>query len=372
MNRKEPTKSLHETDADAQRFMRSCLQRVATGPELSKDLSFDEARRAMTHILDDAVDPVQAGVFLIALRMKRETEEENKGVLQAILDASETVVASVDELINIGDPYDGFTRGLPMSPFLPAVLAACGVPAVSHGLEDVGPKYGVTHRKILKAAGIDVDLGLADVATRIADPQAGWAYVDQRTFCPKLHALVDLRRLIVKRPVITTVETLVHPVRGRRRTHLMTGYVHKAYPRMYAMLARHAGFDSAVIVRGVEGGVIPSLQQPSKAFYYYGEVPPQPLSIAPGDVDIDQQSRAIALPADAREGDSDGLARAAAATGRAALAGAAGPAYDSLVYGCAICLFHLRRYPTVKAAADVARQVLDSGAALAHFEAQGS
>jgi uroporphyrin-III C-methyltransferase/precorrin-2 dehydrogenase/sirohydrochlorin ferrochelatase len=35
--------------------------------------------------------------------------------------------------------------------------------------------------------------------------------------------------------------------------------VHKPYPRIYALLARHAGFDSALIVRGVEGSVIPLL-----------------------------------------------------------------------------------------------------------------
>ena len=40
------------------------------------------------------------------------------------------------------------------------------------------------------------------------------------------------------------------------------------YPRIYALLARHAGFDSALLVRGVEGGVIPGLNQTGKVFRY--------------------------------------------------------------------------------------------------------
>ena len=133
-----------QINPDAKLAMRSYIQRVATGPEYSKDISFAEARDAMSHILNGAADPVQAGIFLIALRMKRETLDENGGCLQAIIDASNIVTADVDHVIDVADPYDGYTRGLPVSPFIPAVLAACGLPAVSHGAEAVGPKYGAT------------------------------------------------------------------------------------------------------------------------------------------------------------------------------------------------------------------------------------
>lgn len=361
--------------------MRSCIQKVATGPELSKDISFEEAHAAMRSILQGKVDPVQAGVFLIALRMKRETDDENRGVLQAILDVTQTAVAPVDEVFDLADPYNGCARGLPMSPFLPAVLSACGIPTVSHGLESVGPKYGVTHRKILKAAGIDVDLTSNGAAARIGDSDVGWAYVDQKTFCPKLHDLVGLRGLIVKRPAITTTEVLAGPIRGRKRTHLATGYVHKAYPRIYALLARHAGFDSALFVRGVEGSVIPSLQQPSKVFYYHHDNELQEMSVDPSSIGISQPKRVVPIPAElsktkkkgdeiATTVDTDAVAKAATDAGIAALEGKTGPAYDSLVYGAAICLLHLKRYGSLPAGADAVRKVIDSGEALSRFRAQ--
>ncbi|MEA3410214.1 MAG: hypothetical protein U9R74_01590 [Pseudomonadota bacterium] len=67
-------------------LINACIQKVATGPEYSKDIAFEEARDTMRLILGRRVDPVQAAVYLIALRMKRETDDENLGSLQAILD----------------------------------------------------------------------------------------------------------------------------------------------------------------------------------------------------------------------------------------------------------------------------------------------
>ncbi|MDA0277036.1 MAG: anthranilate phosphoribosyltransferase [Proteobacteria bacterium] len=359
--------------AAALELMNSILQRIATGPEMSKDLSREEACAAMRCVLEGRVDPVQAGVFLIALRMKRETDEENRGVLDAILEATRTVVAPVDEVVQIGDPYDGYNRTLPASPFLPAVLAACGVAAVSQGVERMGPKYGVTHRQVLQAAGLPVEDGPEAAAARLADPQIGWAYVDQKASCPGLYALAGLRRLIVKRPVITTTEVLARPVRGRVKTHLVTGYVHKPYPRIYALLARHAGFDSALIVRGVEGGVIPSLSNGGKAFHYHGGGEETSTEFKPAELGIVQSVRAARIPGSSDEGqdeaplDTAAVAKAAAAAGRAALAGEPGATRDGLVYGAALCLWHLGRHGSLKHAADAVRGTLDRGKALEHL-----
>ena len=321
-----PVRTIH---ADPAALMRSILKRIATGPELSKDISREEACAGMRCVLEGQVDAVQAGIFLIALRMKRESDDENRGVLEAILEATRSATAPVDEVVDIGDPYD-------------------------------------------------VDLGPEDAAARVGDPGIGWAYIDQKAFCPKLYDLAALRTLIVKRPAITTAEVLAGPVRGRVKTHLVTGYVHKPYPRIYALLARHAGFDSALIVRGVEGGVIPSLTHTGKAFHYHGRGEETSTDFTPAGLGIDQSVRAPRIPgavaADANgEGhgaaplDAAAVARAAGEAGMAALAGQPGATRDSLVYGAALCLWHLERHGSLKSAADAARAALDSGKALEHL-----
>ena len=351
-------------------LMHSVLQRIATGPELSKDISFEEARQVTRAILESRVSDVQAALFFIALRMKRETDAENKGVLQALLDTAQICTASVDEVVNIADPYDGYIRGLPASPFLPAVLAACGLPTVSHGAETIGPKFGITHRKVLRAAGCEVDLRTKQAIARIEDPAIRWAYVDQRHFIPALHALAPLRVEMVKRPVLTTLDVLLGPVRGSRKTHLLTGFVHKAYPRVYRMLARHAGFASALIVRGVEGGVIPSLQQAARYSRYDDDHEVEEQRLDPALFGIDQASnRAVPLPVELpnQAFDVEAMARAAATAGLAALDGKPGLMRESLVFTASLLLLHLGRTTGPEAAASQVRRVLDNGSALLRF-----
>ena len=365
--------------ADDDALMRSIIQRIATGPELSKDITRDEARRGMQAVLDGTVDPVRAAVFLIALRMKRETDGENLGILDAVRETTDTVTAPVDEVVDLSDPYNGFNRNLPVSAFLPAVLAACGVPAVSHGVESMGPKFGATHHRVLAAGGAPVASTPAEVCARLADPETGWAYCDQSVFNPRLHALAGLRSLIVKRPALATVEVMAGPVRGRRRTHVVTGYVHKPYARIYLLLARHAGFDSALIVRGIEGGIIPSLRQNAKVWTYRDGVDEHDTDISPDALGIEQAVRAVPLPegiagyrrkSDDTGGEVDGLAiaEAAARAGLEALDGALGPARDSLVYGAALVLRHLGRARRLDEAAATVRAAIDDGRARARFE----
>lgn len=354
-----------------QNIMRQCIQKVATGPEYSKDLTLDEAYESMRAILSGDADPVQTAIYFIALRMKRETNEENCGILQALIESAEIIQTDLDEIVDICDPYDGYTRGVPASPFIPIVLAAMGINAVSHGLNEVGPKYGATHHKVLKAAGVRVDLTPIEAAKQIEN--IGWAYVDQSAFAPKLHDMIPLRQRMIKRQVLTTVETMLGPIRAKK-THLMGGYVHKAYPPIYAALAKHSGFDSAMFVRGVEGGIIPSLQQSGRLFSFHGNGEEQQRDLSPSDVSIEASTRAVPLPKDlpvveaedniATKIDIIAMSQVAADLGKAALSGEKGIMYDSLVYSTAICLTHLNRFDTMQAAADAVRKILDSGAAL--------
>lgn len=363
---------------DAQAVMRGILQRIATGPELGKDIDRDEAAAGMRQVLRGEADPVQAALFLVALRMKRETDDENAGVLDALLESVRAAPVAVDDLVEIADPYDGFVRGTPASSFLPAVLAALSVPAVITGARAVGPKYGVTHHAILAATGAKVDAEPAAVAAALAEPSVGWGYLDQARAAPALHDLVELRTRMVKRTVLTTLEVLLHPLRARR-THLVTGYVHKPYPPIYLRLARQAGYASAMVVRGVEGGVVPSLSQPSRMHRFTGDGSDAEQRLDPVELGIEQPLRIAALPATAAAGevdgepfdhvDTDAVAAHAATLGGAALAGEPGPFRDSLVYAAALVLHHLG-IDSLAGAAARARRVLDDGSARRHF-AQG-
>jgi anthranilate phosphoribosyltransferase len=361
--------------------MASYVKRIATGPEMSKNLSREEARDGMLLVLRRAVDPVRSGVFLVALRMKRETDDENLGVLAALRETTHPATADVPDLVDLGDPYDGFARHLPASPFLPAVLAACGVPTVSHGCVSMGPKYGVTHHQILKAAGLRVDLTPEEAASRIADPTIGWAYVDQAQFQPDLHGLSELRRLIIKRPCISTWEKLCGPVRARGRNHLIVGYVHPGYERPITLAGRDVGYASTLVVRGMEGGVIPSLNAQTRVVSYQSGKPDEEWKLNPKDAGVESTVRSVPIAASAdhnaaneaiddasQEPDHSRLAEPSAEAGLEALNGTPGPARDSLVLAAAMILRQVGRADGLQSAAELAWRAIDSGDARRRFE----
>jgi anthranilate phosphoribosyltransferase len=333
----------------------------------------------MLLVLRRAIDPVRSGVFLVALRMKRETDDENLGVLAALRETTHAATADVDDLVDLGDPYDGFARHLPASPFLPTVLAACGVPTVSHGCQTLGPKYGVTHHQILQAAGLRVDHTPKEAAARIANPDIGWAYVDQAQFHPELYALTELRRLIIKRPCISTWEKLCGPVRTRGRNHLIVGYVHPGYERPITMAGRDVGYATTLVVRGIEGGVIPSLNAQTRVVSYQSGKPDEEWKLNPKDASIESTVRSVPITAKgdhstadeaddaSQEPDLSRLAAPAAEAGLEALKGKPGPTRDSLVLAAAMIIRQVGRTETLQAAADLVRRSLDSGEASKRF-----
>ncbi|MDH5357482.1 MAG: glycosyl transferase [Gammaproteobacteria bacterium] len=338
------------------------IKKVATGPHLSKDLSLNEARLAMLEILSDKADPVQAAIFFIALRMKRETKEENLGILQALQTNTDQVSINVDQLLTIADPFNGYNRHCPITAFLPAVLAACGLPTVSQGVKEMGPKFGVTHSQVLAQAGVKTDLSVQVAAQRLTDSNVGWTYIDQAQTTPTLHDLQDLRTRMIKRPSLATLEKLIMPIKARGKTHLQIGFVHKAYPEVLAWLAQQAGFSSVLIVRGLEGGIVPTLRETSNCFRSVaGEL--TPCVFDPTDFDIHQDTRGT-LP----ETTDEVTAQHTVELGLKALEGQSGPAFDSLVYGGAMVLWHCGLQPSQHQAAQHVRQVIQSGKAKACFE----
>jgi len=349
---------------NTQNLIHSIIQRIATGPELSKNIETEEAEAAMSAILSGEIDEVQAAIFLIALRMKRETMEENIGILEALLKFTDCQKIDVDNLVDIGDPYSGYNRSIPISAFLPPLLAELGLPTLIHGLDSVSPKYGLTHRHINQALSINVDLSVSESKARVEDSDIGWSYVDQNQYCKPLHNLVPLRNKIVKRTVLNTVETLIGPLRGKI-THSILGYVHRAYPPIYAALCEKVGFDSSLLIRGVEGGVVPSLRQKGFMISYHKGVEKARVETDPKLLGINSELRAIAFPKEFENGiERDLLAEYTVNLGCSALSGESGMFYDSLVYSASLILWHVNKKNSIEESASMVRQALDSGRVL--------
>ena len=349
---------------NTQNLIHSIIQRIATGPELSKNIETEEVEAAMSAILNGEIDDVQSAIFFIALRMKRETIDENIGILKAIVKATNPQRVDVENLIDIGDPYCGYNRSVPVSSFLPPLFAELGLPTIIHGLDSVSPKFGLTHRDINLALGLDSEISISDAKSRIENKSIGWSYLDQSIYCKELNQLVPLRNKIIKRTVLNTVETLIGPLRGKN-THSILGYVHKPYPPIYAALTNSVGFNTTLLIRGVEGGIVPSLRQKSIAISYIGGIETASDEINPKIIGINQELRAISFPRNMNiESGEANKADYVVTLGKAALSGEKGMFYDGLVFAASLILLHVNKVDSIEEGAAMVRQTLDSGRAL--------
>lgn len=344
----------------------SVIQRLAVGPNRGRNIEQHEAEQIMCAILEGQIDPVRAAVILIALRMKGETEPELFGLLDAVQSTLTIKHTNQRVLFQLVDPFDGYTRSAPITPFVPSVLSACGLASYAIGLQTVGPKYGVTTHQVLSAAGAKVCQSTSHVASGI--DQFGWGYLDQKTYSPKLANLLEFRDQLVKRTAITTIERTMRPLAGTEATHLVIGYVHKPYVHLYSRLAEHAGFSSSLLVKGVEGGFSSPLNKPLRTSYQAYPAVDSPIV---QQFELPEQLGATqageSMP-QSELGDSLGRAQACLQIGLQALQGKHGIARQSLITACAPILQNHGYAKSFEDAVEIVQRCLDNGKAHSKFK----
>ena len=259
-----PNDKNQSTVLAAPTILAEAVRKVCVGPHLSKDLSRGECAAVMSAILSCQVtlDPVQMGLFLVGMRMKRETIDENAGMYDALAAATPAIQIDIPDLLHLTDPFDGQKRHLPAGVFMAPIFASCGLPTLVQSVPTMGPKYGVTPEQILAAAGANVDKTNAETAKDLQDTVIRWGYVSQRQATPTLWELQDLRTRMLKRPTLSTLEKMLRPIQAGR-DWLLTGYIHTAYRQTVPQMARIAGFHYCLAQRGVEGSVTPPLSRDS-------------------------------------------------------------------------------------------------------------
>jgi anthranilate phosphoribosyltransferase len=246
-------------------LIRDIIAKIAVGPNRGKDITKTEAYRATMNLLDGELNEAQAAIFLIGLRMKSESILEYAGIFKALQENTTQVDIDIPNLVYIADPFDGYSRSTPITPYVPAILASCGVPCVMQGVHSVGPKFGLTSHQTYAANDLPVDLTPQQASEKLVDPNCGWTYIDQAQSNPKLHDLKIFRDTMVKRTALTTLERLILPIKAKSN-HLALGYVHNAYPKIYAAISILAEFDRALFIKGLEGGICPAIDKPLRNY----------------------------------------------------------------------------------------------------------
>src|SRR5687768_6230612 len=117
--------------------MQEFIAKIAKGPKASKDLTWDEAKRAMHALIEGDATPAQVGAFLVAMRFKMESVTE----LAAFTAAARSYVAplSLPQDLSVVDlpSYAGKQDTFHALAGAAIVAAAAGGTIIMHGYDGI-------------------------------------------------------------------------------------------------------------------------------------------------------------------------------------------------------------------------------------------
>ncbi len=250
-------------DENPEKRMEGYLGKVATGPRMSKDLTREEAEDGLTLVLDGAVSPIRSALFLITTRIKLETEEENLGFWQALDKTTMKRTVPLESLCQVADAFDGFERVPYFGFYVIPLLARMGLPTYGHSALPHPPKFGFTFEDILQNHYGIQNTNYDSRVTALIKHRFG--YLGTEACHPKLEALRDLRREIVKRPMLATLEKMLMPLTAKQN-FLATNYFHPGYEVSMLAVAQASSFDRVIIGNGMEGGTLYGVHKKAKVF----------------------------------------------------------------------------------------------------------
>jgi anthranilate phosphoribosyltransferase len=232
---------------------RELLKKIGSGTHTGKDLTRQEAAKATLMMLEQIATPAQIGAFMIAHRIKRPTPEELAGMLDAY-DRLSSKLTKTDALTQLpvvfGNPYDGRSRTVPVTPITALILATAGIPVILHGGDRLPTKYGIPLIEIWQKLGIDFSgLALHQTQTLLEQTGIGFIYLPQHF--PEANALVPYRDQIGKRPPFATAELIWLPF--TEACHLVAGFVHPPTEERFRETFELREIRNYTTVKGLEG-----------------------------------------------------------------------------------------------------------------------
>jgi anthranilate phosphoribosyltransferase len=264
---------------------RAVIKAVGTGPRGSRALTFDESQRATAALLAGEVSPVQAGAFLVAMRIKGETPAELAGMAQALRDAAAGVAADPPSgggpVVACAGAFDGMVDAPHLSLAAAVLAAAGGARIVVHCGSTIGPKRGTTPADVMAALGGPARPQPAE--SRAMLERSDVTLVHAGTAIPGWDALAVMRDEIGLRGPLHSAEKLVDHFGA---THFVVGHTHSSYRERLQGALSLLGAERAITVRGMEGADILRIGRPSASDTQGPmELPEVPGSLLRGDPD---------------------------------------------------------------------------------------
>jgi len=223
------------------------IKRVARGKHGSENLNREEARAVFATLLEPDADTLQLGAFLIAQRMKGETNEELTGFVEAARKKISGYSQFTAPAAAVDLPcYAGKCRA--PHAYLNAAMHArdAGIPVFIHGIEHIDGR--VTAWQVLEYHGVKRASTLSEAVNILTGENI--VYADLADICPDLFRIYTLRSRLGVRSFANTVARLLNPVQCDGQ---LNGFFHTPYADYMAVANSLLGQPRSLIFMGAEG-----------------------------------------------------------------------------------------------------------------------
>lgn len=325
------------------------LNRVFEGGELERET----ARNVMGMLMDGELSQMQAAALLAALRTRGETPEEITGFAQAMRERAVRLPIEWDgPLIDTCGTGGTGLNTINISTTSMFIIAAAGGRVAKHG------NHGFTRRSgsadLLRHLGADLDAAPERLAASL--DETGVTFIYARNHHPAMRFVAPVRADLKARTVFNSLGPLTNPAAATR--HVLGVYA----PELTDKLARTLGglgVEHALVVHGdglddftVSGETIVSELHPDGSTTSY--------AIAPEDFGMKRAPLAEVMGGDPAEN---------AALCTAILAGVRrGAMRDVVLLSSGAGLYVGGQADSFRDGVELARELIDSGAALAKLE----
>jgi anthranilate phosphoribosyltransferase len=255
------------------------IKEVARGKKGARDLTTEQAVEAARTIVSAEATDAQLAAFLVALRIKTESEAEGLALTAELRRSAQIVPVDPhvrQRMIDLSGPYNGrnmFCATLPSA----LLLAEQGIPVYLHASDSLPPRKGTSLKDMLLELGVPIARKPEHIGRCIEEVGLGFGWTER--LCPSLAKMRPVREQIGVRTFLNTAEKLLNLCGAH---HIMLGVFHKTVLELNTALIRASGYEKGWIVQGEEGSE--DLPVHRKSFIY--EITPddvRQIQIDPGN-----------------------------------------------------------------------------------------
>ena len=233
-----------------------------------ESLSFDEAAQLGDHFFRDEHNLETKAMAATILRMRHASAQEYAGLYKPLVTTIDAKFKSKwksnEAVVQIAEPFDGVNRSLLLTPLIAKEIQSWGYTCVSMVGKSSGPKFENNLMQVVKK--IDEKLvGWVESSLTLENekPLLGW-YLDQSQLSAVLDFWVELRRMMIKRPFMATLEKYIHTFQS---DIFLSSAFHGPYGVRMIDIAEALGFNAAIVIcKGREGSLAFSLSKPTEVY----------------------------------------------------------------------------------------------------------